>query len=221
VSSQPRSGREVPPFPQLVLLVLSGSRQKENIHRLDSVLIRSKEELSAQKIYPKYISAITKLNQLGPLAISPPTSFASLRCSLCLPLLVRLPSLSLPTTLPLTSLPLLVYTVSPAEASFFPSLFTKFQENGTITGQSAFNLLPLSDVPLPTLGEIWGLADPEDKGVLDVAGWTVAMRLISVAQKGGDISREAGEQGESSFFLSFCFLSSFCARITGREARVR
>ncbi|KAL7414092.1 hypothetical protein BDY24DRAFT_414779 [Mrakia frigida] len=88
--------------------------------------------------------------------------------------------------------------LSPAEASFFPSLFTKFQENGTITGQSAFNLLPLSDVPLPTLGEIWGLADPEDKGALDVAGWTVAMRLISVAQKGGEISREAGEQASTA-----------------------
>lgn len=91
--------------------------------------------------------------------------------------------------------------VSPSESSFFPSLFTKFQESGSITGASAFNLLPLSDVPLPILGEIWGIADPDDKGSLDVAGWTVAMRLISVAQRGGEVSKEAGEQGQSLSFV--------------------
>jgi epidermal growth factor receptor substrate 15 len=65
-----------------------------------------------------------------------------------------------------------------------------------VPGASVFNLLVTSDVPQATLGEIWALADPEDKGHLDAKGWTMAMRLIAVAQRGGDITREAGDARE-------------------------
>lgn len=142
----------------------------------------------------------------SPISPHPPPAFPSSR-SRWRQLLVR-PTPS-PFSLHCTYLHLLFSTVTPAEASFFPSLFTKFQKNGSINGQSAFELLPLSDVPLPVLGEIWGIADPQDKGALDVAGWTVAMRLISVAQRGGDVTPDAGEQRQSivsAFFARASFL---------------
>ncbi|CDZ96650.1 Synaptic vesicle protein EHS-1 and related EH domain proteins [Phaffia rhodozyma] len=82
--------------------------------------------------------------------------------------------------------------LSSAEQTFYPSLFSKLQENNVISGAQAFSFLTLSDLPHPVLGEIWATADVLDRGSLDVAGWTVAMRLIASAQQGGPVNAEVG-----------------------------
>lgn len=98
--------------------------------------------------------------------------------------------------------------MTPAEQAFYPTLFAKLAQNNLISGSAAYAFLTLSALPPATLGEIWAVADPNDRGSLDVAGWTVAMRLIASVQAGGAVTAETGEKGAS--------LSSSSSRLSAR-----
>lgn len=59
-----------------------------------------------------------------------------------------------------------------------------------VSGGVSRPLLEASGLPLPTLGMIWNLADPENVGHLTLFNFCVAMRLIAHAQQGNPISME-------------------------------
>ncbi|RKP39486.1 hypothetical protein BJ085DRAFT_15098, partial [Dimargaris cristalligena] len=73
-----------------------------------------------------------------------------------------------------------------AESSFFQRLFQQVDttHRGHITGQEAVPFFTRSQLPAATLGEIWELADQDRKGALGPSGFSIALKLIALAQKG-------------------------------------
>jgi epidermal growth factor receptor substrate 15 len=62
---------------------------------------------------------------------------------------------------------------------------------GVVTGDIAFKFFPeRTKLPAEILGEIWQLADAEDKGFLTPAGFGIVLRLIGYAQAGRQPSAE-------------------------------
>uniref|UniRef100_A0A3P8YBT9 Epidermal growth factor receptor pathway substrate 15 like 1 n=1 Tax=Esox lucius TaxID=8010 RepID=A0A3P8YBT9_ESOLU len=59
---------------------------------------------------------------------------------------------------------------------------------GKVGAADAAQFLKKSGLSDSTLGKIWDLADPEQKGFLDKRGFFVALRLVASAQGGNDIS---------------------------------
>ncbi|KAF8652401.1 hypothetical protein AX16_004429 [Volvariella volvacea WC 439] len=57
-----------------------------------------------------------------------------------------------------------------------------------VTGEAAFSIFQLSDLPPETLSEIWEIADAERKGYLDERGVAIAVRLMGWAQSSRKIS---------------------------------
>lgn len=102
--------------------------------------------------------------------------------------------------------------LSDEEKRFYGQIFKTLDPNSTglISGLAAKPLLEASGLPLPILGEIWNLADPENVGSLNQFGFCVAMRLICHAQNGAsNLSSELAQNLPSPVSLAhFNSLSS-------------
>ena len=90
-------------------------------------------------------------------------------------------------------------TLSAAESALVEQIFKKNdpQSFGVITGDVAVSVFGGSKLPSTVLGEIWGLADNDNKGFLDKQGVAVAIRLIGHAQAGRQVSEALLKQGTS------------------------
>jgi epidermal growth factor receptor substrate 15 len=78
------------------------------------------------------------------------------------------------------------------EVALVNQIFTKHdpQKFGVITGDVAVNIFGGANLSATTLGQIWGMADEDNKGFLNRKGASVAVRLIGWAQKGELITAE-------------------------------
>ncbi|MCJ1432134.1 hypothetical protein MMC27_001490 [Xylographa pallens] len=83
--------------------------------------------------------------------------------------------------------------LSPEERRLFGQIFSAADSDnlGVVTGDVALRFFPeRTKLPSETLGEIWQIADTEDKGFLTPAGFGIILRLIGYAQAGRPISAE-------------------------------
>lgn len=92
-------------------------------------------------------------------------------------------------------------THSSAELALVQQLFNQAdpQKLGIITGDAALQVFSKTNLPAPTLGEIWALADKDNNGFLTKKDTAVALRLIGHAQKGEPITEELVNKGMSCF----------------------
>lgn len=83
------------------------------------------------------------------------------------------------------------FSPTPAELSIVSQIFTQAdpQNLGALTGEVAVKIFGGAQLPPTVLGEIWNIADEENKGWLPRKGVAVAIRLIGWAQKGEKVSR--------------------------------
>ncbi|CAJ0914227.1 15772_t:CDS:2, partial [Entrophospora sp. SA101] len=74
----------------------------------------------------------------------------------------------------------------PEEKYVYQQLFQVADEEkkGYIKGIRATNFLRKSNLPLSTLSKIWDLADYEDRGVLTIQTFIIAVKLIALVQNG-------------------------------------
>nr|CAG8448437.1 11397_t:CDS:10 [Entrophospora candida] len=74
----------------------------------------------------------------------------------------------------------------PEEKYVYQQLFQVADEEkkGYIKGIRATNFLRKSNLPLSTLSKIWDLADYEDRGVLTIQNFIIAVKLIALVQNG-------------------------------------
>lgn len=63
-----------------------------------------------------------------------------------------------------------------------------------VSGGVSRPLLEASGLPLPTLGMVWNLADPENAGHLTLFNFCIVMRLIAHAQQGDPISVDSANK---------------------------
>ncbi|MCJ1314216.1 hypothetical protein MMC25_007896 [Agyrium rufum] len=83
--------------------------------------------------------------------------------------------------------------LSPEERRLFGQVFSAADSDnlGVVTGDVALNFFPgKTKLPSEVLGEIWQIADTEDKGFLTPAGFGIILRLIGYAQAGRPVSAE-------------------------------
>ncbi|KAJ1982992.1 hypothetical protein H4R34_001534 [Dimargaris verticillata] len=78
------------------------------------------------------------------------------------------------------------WTPSSAEAGYFARLFRTVDTDnaGHIMGHQAVPFFTRSGLPPTVLGEIWELADTQHNGRLDPTAFSIAMKLIALAQNG-------------------------------------
>ena len=90
-------------------------------------------------------------------------------------------------------------TLSSAESALVEQIFKKndTQGFGVIPGDVAVSVFGGSKLPSTVLGEIWSLADNDNKGFLDKQGVAVAVRLIGHAQAGRQVAEALLKQGTS------------------------
>eukprot|EP01089_Gocevia_fonbrunei_P000522 TRINITY_DN1053_c0_g1_i2.p1 TRINITY_DN1053_c0_g1~~TRINITY_DN1053_c0_g1_i2.p1 ORF type:complete len:446 (-),score=93.20 TRINITY_DN1053_c0_g1_i2:26-1363(-) len=72
----------------------------------------------------------------------------------------------------------------PDEKNHYDSLYTvaDADRDGRIGVQDASAFFSKCNLPQQSLGQIWGLADPTNQGFLNIDGFYVAVRLISIVQ---------------------------------------
>ncbi|KAM6948375.1 epidermal growth factor receptor substrate 15-like 1 [Aplochiton taeniatus] len=75
---------------------------------------------------------------------------------------------------------------NPSYDSYFRQVDT--ENTGKVLAGDAAQFLKKSGLSDSTLGKIWDLADPEQKGYLDKRGFFIALRLVASVQGGNDIS---------------------------------
>lgn len=82
--------------------------------------------------------------------------------------------------------------LSPEERRYFGQLFSAADTDkiGVVTGEVAVKFFEKTKLPPSTLGEIWQIADTENRGLLTPAGFGLVLRLIGYAQSGRQISPE-------------------------------
>ncbi|MCJ1474984.1 hypothetical protein MMC13_003644 [Lambiella insularis] len=83
--------------------------------------------------------------------------------------------------------------LSPEERRLFGQVFSAADADnlGVVTGDVALRFFPeRTKLPSEILGEIWQIADTEDKGFLTPAGFGIILRLIGYAQAGRPVSAE-------------------------------
>ncbi|KAF4604063.1 hypothetical protein EYR40_001246 [Pleurotus pulmonarius] len=83
-----------------------------------------------------------------------------------------------------------VFSPTPAETALVNQIFAQSdpQKLGVITGDVAVRVFGGAKLPPTVLGEIWNIADEDNKGWLSKKGVSVAVRLIGLAQKGEKIT---------------------------------
>ncbi|KAL9026854.1 MAG: hypothetical protein Q9196_004545, partial [Gyalolechia fulgens] len=82
--------------------------------------------------------------------------------------------------------------LSPEERRYFGQLFSVADTDkiGVVTGEVAVKFFEKTKLPPSTLGEIWQIADTENRGLLTPAGFGLVLRLIGYAQSGRQVSPE-------------------------------
>ncbi|RKP06979.1 hypothetical protein THASP1DRAFT_31204 [Thamnocephalis sphaerospora] len=77
--------------------------------------------------------------------------------------------------------------LTPEERHIFAQLYTYAgpdSQTGTLQGQKVVPFFQKSRLPASVLGEIWQIADYEDRGYLTQAQFNIALKLIALAQDG-------------------------------------
>ncbi|PFH46118.1 hypothetical protein AMATHDRAFT_70603 [Amanita thiersii Skay4041] len=84
------------------------------------------------------------------------------------------------------------FSPTPAEAALVNQIFNLFdtQKLGVLTGDVAIRAFAGAKLAPTVLGEIWNLADMDNKGWLSRKGVSIAIRLMGWAQKGEKVSKE-------------------------------
>ena len=82
--------------------------------------------------------------------------------------------------------------LSPDERRYFGQLFAQADTDkiGVVTGERAVSFFEKTRLPSDVLGEIWQIADTENRGLLTPAGFGIVLRLIGYAQAGRPVSHE-------------------------------
>lgn len=82
--------------------------------------------------------------------------------------------------------------LSSQEKQYFGTLFSQADSEslGVVTGEIAVQFFEKTRVAPNVLGEIWQIADSENRGLLTKPGFCVALRLIGHYQAGRDLSPE-------------------------------
>ena len=82
--------------------------------------------------------------------------------------------------------------LSPEERRLFGQLFAQADSGkiGVVTGEDAVKFFEKTRLSSDILGEIWQVADSENRGLLTPAGFGIVLRLIGYAQAGRPISQE-------------------------------
>lgn len=80
--------------------------------------------------------------------------------------------------------------LSVQEKQYFSTLFSQADTDnlGVVTGETAVNFFEKTRVAPNVLGEIWQIADSENRGLLTKPGFCVALRLIGHYQAGRDLT---------------------------------
>lgn len=79
-----------------------------------------------------------------------------------------------------TAAPRIPWALSKSEKKSYDSIFRAWDVKGTgfISGETALEVFGQSGLSKDDLARIWGLADTEDRGKLNIAEFHVAMGLI-------------------------------------------
>ncbi|KAL9608027.1 MAG: hypothetical protein Q9167_007114 [Letrouitia subvulpina] len=82
--------------------------------------------------------------------------------------------------------------LSPEERRYFGQLFSSADNDkiGVVTGEVAVKFFEKTRLPPSTLGEIWQIADTENRGLLTPTGFGQVLRLIGYAQAGRQVTPE-------------------------------
>ncbi|KAI4247373.1 MAG: hypothetical protein LQ352_006168 [Teloschistes flavicans] len=82
--------------------------------------------------------------------------------------------------------------LSPEERRYFGQLFSAADTDkiGVVTGEHAVKFFEKTRLQPATLGEIWQIADTENRGLLTPPGFGLVLRLIGYAQAGRPISAQ-------------------------------
>ena len=82
--------------------------------------------------------------------------------------------------------------LSPEERRYFGQLFSAADTDklGVVTGEVAVKFFEKTRLSSDVLGEIWQIADTENRGLLTPAGFGIVLRLIGYAQAGRQVSAE-------------------------------
>ncbi len=90
--------------------------------------------------------------------------------------------------------------LSPEERRYFGQLFSSADTDklGVVTGETAVKFFEKTRLASDVLGEIWQIADTENRGLLTPVGFGVVLRLIGYAQAGRPVSAELALKRKSS-----------------------
>lgn len=82
--------------------------------------------------------------------------------------------------------------LTPEERRYFGQLFSSADTDklGVVTGETAVKFFEKTRLSSDVLGEIWQIADTENRGLLTPAGFGIVLRLIGYAQAGRQVSTE-------------------------------
>ncbi|KAI4209762.1 MAG: hypothetical protein LQ351_007358 [Letrouitia transgressa] len=82
--------------------------------------------------------------------------------------------------------------LNPEERRYFGQLFSSADNDkiGVVTGEVAVKFFEKTRLPPSTLGEIWQIADTENRGLLTPTGFGQVLRLIGYAQAGRQVTPE-------------------------------
>ncbi|MCJ1424855.1 hypothetical protein MMC29_002743 [Sticta canariensis] len=82
--------------------------------------------------------------------------------------------------------------LTPDERRLFGQLFSAADSDkiGVVPGEVAVKFFEKTRLPPAVLGEIWQIADEENRGLLTKAGFGIVLRLIGYAQTGRQVSAE-------------------------------
>lgn len=80
--------------------------------------------------------------------------------------------------------------LTPEEQRVFGPLFQKYEEDGSmiVLGDKMRPLMERSGLPAAQLGQIWQVADPDNRGFLDQAGFVRSLRMLYHVQHGQQLS---------------------------------
>ena len=86
--------------------------------------------------------------------------------------------------------------LSPEERRYFGQLFSAADTDkiGVVTGEVAVKFFEKTRLPPTVLGEIWQIADTENRGLLTPPGFGMVLRLIGYAQAGRTVSLDLALQ---------------------------
>ena len=86
--------------------------------------------------------------------------------------------------------------LSPEERRYFGQLFSAADTDkiGVVTGEVAVKFFEKTRLPPTVLGEIWQIADTENRGLLTPPGFGMVLRLIGYAQAGRAVSSDLALQ---------------------------